>query len=332
MSGTKVSRRGFMAASAGLGVAFACPSIVRAASYATQPIRLFVGTGAAGTNDLVARLIAPVLKEELGQPVLVENRPGAATTLALGLVSKARPDGHTLLVSSGAAVAVHVTSVTKPADLIKDLSHVGMICDGAYTYALNAQVPAKDAKEFIELLKKEPGKIRYGGTGPGGTIHLSGELFCLRTGTKMTVVQYTNAGMRASDLLANETQLGIGGIGVLGQHIKSGALRGLFVAGEQREPLVPGPADVGRARNQGSGEHHELVWPARAERHARTDRAPAQCRLGESDRQYRSAQRPGRKRNVRFGRAARGARGAHEQGPQGAKRGRRGGEHPRRVM
>jgi tripartite-type tricarboxylate transporter receptor subunit TctC len=239
MSGTKVSRRGFMAASTGLGVALACPSIVRAASYATQPIRLFVGTGAAGTNDLVARLIAPVLKEELGQPVLVENRPGAATTLALGLVSKARPDGHTLLVSSGAAVAVHVTSVTKPADLIKDLSHVGMICDGAYTYAVNAQVAAKDAKGFIELLKKEPGKIRYGGTGPGGTIHLSGELFCLRTGTKMTVVQYTNAGMRASDLLANETQLGIGGIGVLGQHIKSGALRGLFVAGEQREPLFP---------------------------------------------------------------------------------------------
>ena len=98
---TMLSKRAFLTATAGFGMSVASPSVLRAASYATQPIRLFVGTGAAGTNDLVARLIAPVLKEELAQPVLIENRPGAATTLAVGLVANAKPDGHTLLVSSG---------------------------------------------------------------------------------------------------------------------------------------------------------------------------------------------------------------------------------------
>ena len=171
MDGTRISRRGFVAGSVGLGATLAYPAVLGASSYAKQPVRLFVGTGAAGTNDLVARLIAPILKEELGQPVLVENRPGAATTLAVKLVANAKPDGHTLLVSSGAAVAVHVTSVTKPADLINELDHISMICDGAYVYAVNSQVSVKSAEEFIALCKKEPGKIRYGGTGPGGTIH-----------------------------------------------------------------------------------------------------------------------------------------------------------------
>lgn len=243
-----ISRRQALTAAVGLGGAIAMPSLVRAASYATQPIRLFVGTAAAGTNDLVARLIAPIMKDELGQPVLIENRPGAATTLAVSLVANAKPDGHTLLVSSGAALAVHAVSVAKPASLLDDLSHVAMLADGDYLYAVNANVPVRNVEEFIALLKKEPGKIRYGGTGPGGTVHLSGELFALRTGVRMTAVHYTNAGQRANDLLANQVQLGIGGSAVLGQHIRSGALRGLFVAGVKRDaqfPDLPTSAELG---------------------------------------------------------------------------------------
>ena len=234
-----MTRRTVLTAAAGLGGVIAMPSLLRAASYATQPIRLFVGTAAAGTNDLVARLIAPIMKDELGQPVLIENRPGAATTLAVSLVANAKPDGHTLLVSSGAALAVHAVSITKPASLLDDLSHIAMLADGDYLYAVNANVPAQNVEEFVALLKKEPGKIRYGGTGPGGTVHLSGELLALRTGTKMTVVHYTNAGQRANDLLANQIQLGIGGSAVLGQHIRSGALRGLLVAGTRRDAQFP---------------------------------------------------------------------------------------------
>lgn len=248
MSEVKLTRRGLLAIAAGMGANIAAPALVRAASYATQPIRLYVGTAAAGSNDLVARLIAPVFKDVLGQPVIVENRPGGATTLAASLVAKAKPDGHTLLVSSSAAISFHVTNVNKPVHLIEDLSHVGMACDGFYLYAIHKDVPAQNVQQFITLLKQEPGTIRYGATGAGGSVHLSGEMFCLSSGTKMTAVQYTNAGMRANELLSNQTQLGIAGAAVIGQHIRSGQLRGLMVAGGRRDPLfpeLPNAVDIG---------------------------------------------------------------------------------------
>lgn len=133
----RINRRHLLAAGVAAGSALALPGIARAKSYATQPVRLFVGTAAAGSNDLVARLIALPLERLLGQPVLVENRPGGATTLAVGVVANARPDGHSLLVSSAAAIATHVASTTKPPSLVDDLSHVGLICDGAFIYAVN---------------------------------------------------------------------------------------------------------------------------------------------------------------------------------------------------
>jgi tripartite-type tricarboxylate transporter receptor subunit TctC len=239
MQDKSLTRRRVLAVSAGAGLSVAMPGILRAASYATQPVRLFVGTAAAGTIDLVARLLAPTFKDILGQPVLVENKPGAATTLATSFVAGAKPDGHTLLLSSSAALAVHAASVTKPAHLGDDLSHVGMVCDGGFVYAIHKDVPASNVPEFVALAKANPGKYRFGATGPGGNIHLSGELFCLNTGIRMVAVQYANAGMRANELLSNQTQLGIGGGAVLGQHIRSGVLKGLFVASEKRDALFP---------------------------------------------------------------------------------------------
>jgi len=234
-----LTRRGFLGVGVALVGTLCAPAILRAKSYATHPVRLFVGTAAAGSNDLVARLIAQPLEKMLGQPVAVENRPGGATTMSVGLVGNARPDGHTLLVSSSAAVATYIASATKPPSLVDDLSHIGMICDGAFIYAVHKDVAVKSTAEFVALLKSEPGKIRYGATGTGGGIHLSGALFQQKTGTEMTVIQYANAGMRLTELLANQTQLGIAGAAVLAQQIKSGALRPLFVAGSERTALFP---------------------------------------------------------------------------------------------
>lgn len=235
----RVTRRQLLATGAGATAMLATPGILKAKSYATQPVRLFVGTAAAGSNDLVARLIAVPLEAMIGQPVVVEDRPGGSTTLAVRLVANARPDGHTLLVSSAAAIATHVASVTKPPSLVDDLCHVGMICDGAFIYAVHKDVKAENTEEFISLLKSSPGKVRYGATGTGGGIHLSGALFQQKTDTEMTVIQYANAGMRLTDLLANQTQLGIAGAAVLSQQINSGALRPLFVAGTERVSLFP---------------------------------------------------------------------------------------------
>lgn len=239
MIGNPISRRQVLCAGAAVTAMLAAPSLLRAQSYATRPVRLFVGTAAAGSNDLVARLLAQPLERLLGQPVVVENRPGGATTMAVGLVANARPDGHTLLVSSSAAIATHVASMIKPPSLVDELSHVGMIGDGSFIYAVHKDVPAQTAAEFVELLKADPGKLRYGATGTGGGIHLSGALFQQKTGTNMTVIQYANAGMRLTDLMTNQTQLGIAGAAVLSQQISTGTLRPLFVAGPEREPLFP---------------------------------------------------------------------------------------------
>lgn len=239
MKNIPMNRRTFLAGTATGAAVLAMPSILRAQSYATQPVRLFVGTAAAGSNDLVARLVAPGLEAALGQPVVVENRPGGATTLAVGLVQQAKPDGHTLLVSSAAAVITYVASVSKPPNLLGDLDHVGMICDGAYIYAVHKDVPASTTSEFIQYLRNNPGKARYGATGAGGGIHLSGALFQQQTGTEMTVIQYANAGMRLNELLSNQTQLGIAGAAVLSQQIEAGALKPLFVAGNERLELFP---------------------------------------------------------------------------------------------
>ncbi|MDI6028804.1 tripartite tricarboxylate transporter substrate binding protein [Corticibacterium sp. UT-5YL-CI-8] len=239
MTDIRLSRRSFMSLTAGAGVVLASPAILRAAPYATQPIKIVVGTGPSGTTDLSARLIAPILKEVLGQPVIVENRPGAGSTHAVGLVAGSKPDGHTLHVSTAAALAVHATNVEKPADLVHDLQPIGMICDGAYIYTINKQVPAKTAKEFITLVRNRPGEYRFGGSGPGSALHLSGELFCQRTGTKMEVVHYNNAALRATDLLANQIQMGLGGIAVLGQYVNAGDLTAFLVASRKREELLP---------------------------------------------------------------------------------------------
>jgi tripartite-type tricarboxylate transporter receptor subunit TctC len=248
MTGFNLTRRSLLRRGAALGALVCAPSVLRAQSFATRPVRLFVGTAAAGSTDLVARLLAQRFEAALGQPVVVENRPGGATTLAVGLVGQAKPDGHTLLVSSAAAIAAHVTSVAKPPSLVADLEPVGMICDGAFIYAVHKDVPATNTAEFVALLKQEPGAIRFGATGAGGGIHLSGALFQQQTGTEMTVVQYANAGMRLNDLLANQTQLGIAGATVLSQQIEAGMLRPLFVAGTERIDLFP---DLPTGKEQG---------------------------------------------------------------------------------
>lgn len=239
MSVNGPTRRSVLLGGAALVATLTAPSIARAASYATKPVRLFVGTAAAGTTDLVARLVAPQLQAALGQPVVVENRPGGATTMSVGLVGQAAPDGHTLLVSSAAAISTYVTSVNKPPSLLDDLDAIGMVGDGAFIYAVHKDVAAKNTKEFIDLLKASPGTVRYGATGTGGGIHLSGALFQQQTGTEMTVIQYANAGMRLNDLLANQTQLGIAGAAVLAPQITAGQLRPLFVAGTKRTTLFP---------------------------------------------------------------------------------------------
>jgi tripartite-type tricarboxylate transporter receptor subunit TctC len=238
MSVRNTSRRRFLTVTAAGLAAMGLPHAHAADKFPSQPVRLIVGTAASGLNDMVARLIAPIMEKELGQPVLVENRPGAANKLALGLVAKAAPDGHMLLVSSSAVMATAVTHTRMPANPVTDLAHICMIADGYFTFSINSKIPARNAAEFVALAKQNP-NMKYGASGAGSAIHLAGELFLQRAGIKMKAVQYVSAGQRVADALAGEIQMTINAIQVTGQHIQSGDLRGLFVASREKEPGFP---------------------------------------------------------------------------------------------
>lgn len=234
-----ISRRGFLATGIAAGAMVSAPHVLRAKSYATRPIRILVGNAAGGSNDLVSRLIAPVMSERLGQPVLVENRPGAAGNLALEVVTQSAPDGHTLLVSPSSICATPHTLATRNSDPVNDLAHVSMICEGFFTLSLNAEVPAKNVDEFVALVKKEPGKYKFGTPGAGGNIHLGIELFRLTKELDMVPVHYRAPGTALTELLANQIQMYFSGLFITGQHIAAGKLRALMFAGPKRDPQIP---------------------------------------------------------------------------------------------
>lgn len=249
MNTTETSRRRFVLGTAAAAATGAVPLRAQAPSYATRPVRLVVGNAAGGANDLVARLIGPVLMERLGQPVVVENRPGAAGNIGLEAVVKAPPDGHTLFVSSSVMLA---SAHTKAAGLdpVDGLEHVSMICDGYFVFSVNTAVPAGTLAEFVALAKRAPGTINYGTPGAGGNIHVAGELFKLRTGIDIVPVHYKSAGALTADLIANQIQMSIQGLAIIGPHIRTGKAKPLMIASRERDrqfPEIPTSVELGIA-------------------------------------------------------------------------------------
>lgn len=247
MNGPVRTRRRFLRRTAALASAALLPTVGRTQGFATRPIRLVVGNAAGGANDLVARLIAPVLMERLGQPVVVENKPGAAGNIGLETVIKAPPDGHTLFVSSSVMLA---SAHTKAAGLdpVDGLEHVSMICDGYFVFSINETVRAGTLAEFVALAKRAPGTINYGTPGAGGNIHVAGELFKLRTGIDIVPIHYKSAGALTADLIANQIQMSIQGLAIIGPHIRTGKARPLMIASRERDrqfPEIPTSVELG---------------------------------------------------------------------------------------
>jgi tripartite-type tricarboxylate transporter receptor subunit TctC len=240
MTAFRPTRRGFLAAAASAGAFLAAPSILRAQSYATRPVTIIVGNAAGGANDTLARLIQPILSDELGQPVLVENRPGAAGNLGLGLALEAEPDGHTLFCSSSVMLATAHTHVSAPGNPLEALEHITMIADGYFTFTTPAATGVKNYDEFKALVKSKPGELRHGTPGAGGNIHLSAELLKLREGLEIPAIHYKAAGDLITDLLTNQIQMAINSIQLTEPYIRSGQLVPLFTAGPVRETRVEG--------------------------------------------------------------------------------------------
>jgi tripartite-type tricarboxylate transporter receptor subunit TctC len=210
-----------------------------ALDYPTKPVRLIVGVAPGGANDTVARLVAQALSERLGQPVVVENRPGAGGNIGLEAVINAPPDGYTLLFATSANALAASFYDNANVNFARDIAPVTSLVRGPLVMEVNPSFPAKTIPEFIAYAKANPGKINMASAGIGNTTHVAGVLFMMLTGTKFTHVPYRGGAPAVADLMAGQVQLYFDGIsGSLG-YIRSGKLRALGVTTAQRSDVLP---------------------------------------------------------------------------------------------
>ena len=210
-----------------------------AQSWPSKPITLVVPFPPGGTTDVLARALADKVQQSLGQPVIVESKPGAGATLGADYVAKSKPDGHTLLV--GAVHHTIASSVYKkvPYDLQKDFAPITTIALVPNVLVVNAATPAKNVGELVALAKSQPGKLTYGSNGNGTAQHLIGTQFENMTGTELVHVPYKGSGPLATDLLGGQITMSFDTVTPVLQHIKSGKLRALGVTTAKRSATLP---------------------------------------------------------------------------------------------
>lgn len=210
-----------------------------AQNYPVKPIRFIVGFPPSGTNDFLARAVAPKMAEFLGQQVVVDNRGGASTMIATELVARAAPDGYTILLNAPA----HSTNPTlaKPNyDSVRDFAFISLVAESQNLLVLHTSIPSKTVKEFLAFAKQRPGEINYGTSGAGSTPHLSAELFQYMTGVKLVHVPYKGSGAGMVALLSGEISMYFANIPVAIQHVRNGRLRPIALSGTRRNQAVPG--------------------------------------------------------------------------------------------
>jgi tripartite-type tricarboxylate transporter receptor subunit TctC len=229
-----MKRRHFL----GLSLALSLPFSARAQAYPVKPIRYIVPVAAGGGNDMIARVVTERWGRMLGQTFVVENQSGGGGVIATQTTMRAAPDGYTLMQGY---VATHgTTPATRkvPYDPIKDFTPIGMIGATPNVLIVNSQIPVKNMKEFIEYVRKNPGKLSYGTAGQGSLTHMTMELFKQETGLYILHIPYRGIAPAINDLLGGQTQAMFPGLAAALQYINSGKVRALAVTGSRRSPVL----------------------------------------------------------------------------------------------
>jgi tripartite-type tricarboxylate transporter receptor subunit TctC len=235
----KFPRRQFLHLAAGAAVLPAFSKLSNAQTYPARPIRLVIGYTPGGSADLTARLMGQWLSERLGQSFVVENRPGGGTNIATEAVVRAPPDGYNLLLAAPAN-AINATLYDKlNFNFLRDTEPVAGIIRFPNVVVVNPSVPVKTIPELIAYAKANPGKLNMASSGNGSTIHMSGELFKMLTGTEMVHVPYRGGAPALTDLIAGQVHVMFDNIPTCAEHIKSGKLRGLAVTSTTRSEVLP---------------------------------------------------------------------------------------------
>ena len=230
---------------------------VQADDYPIKPIKIIVPFAPGGSNDVVMRILAPTLTEELGQSVNVENRPGGGATIGMDLVAKSKPDGYTLGVANTSFGANPFVMSKMPFDTLKDFLPVSLVGKVPLVVVVNPSFPVRSIKELIEYAKKNPETINYGSAGNASAPHLAGALFEYSTNTKMTHIPYKSGGEATAALLGNITQLQFAAVPSAIQQIKSNRLIPLAVTTIDRDESLP---DVPTMDQSGLKDYDMADW------------------------------------------------------------------------
>ena len=241
----KLPRRNFLQLAAGAAALPVVSPIASAQTYPSRPVHWIVPFAPGGGSDIIARLVGQWLSERLGQPFVVENRPGAASNIATEAVVRAPADGYTLL-QCATPNAVNATLYEKlNFNFIRDIAPVASIVMVPSVMEVNSQFPTKTVPEFIAHAKANPGKINMGAAGPGSSTHIFGELFKMMAGVNLVSVQYRSSGPALTDLMAGQVQVMFDPLGSSIEYIKAGRLRALAVTTATRSEALPGVPTVG---------------------------------------------------------------------------------------
>ncbi|HEV8095547.1 MAG TPA: tripartite tricarboxylate transporter substrate binding protein [Burkholderiales bacterium] len=209
-------------------------------SFPSRPIKLVVGFAPAGAADFVARTLGEPLSRALGQPIVIDNRPGAGSSIAAEYVARSAPDGYTLLIASPSSILVNPLLMKLGYDAKRDLVPVTKVTSSPLVVAANPAVGATTLKELIEVAKRQPGKLNFASSGNGAAPHLAAVLFMKLAGVEMVHVPYKGGGPAVQSVLAGETQLSFATPPSVLPLVQAGRLRALAVTSRNRTPLVPG--------------------------------------------------------------------------------------------
>jgi tripartite-type tricarboxylate transporter receptor subunit TctC len=216
-----------------------------ALDYPVKPIRWIVGYPAGGSSDTVSRILAQWLTERLGQPVIIENKPGAATNISLQAAISSPPDGYTMVYLGTSATVNPSFFESLPFNVLRDIAPVSGVGDFPFVFVVNKSIPSKNVAEFIAYAKAKPGRISMASFGAGTSSHLAGELFQAMTGIKLVHVPYRGEAFALADMISGHVEVMFDTLSAALPHIRSGALRALAVAGKTRYEGLPDVPTVG---------------------------------------------------------------------------------------
>jgi tripartite-type tricarboxylate transporter receptor subunit TctC len=220
--------------------AFAFTGAAAAQDYPTKPIRIVVGFPPGGGVDIVARQIGAEMQKTLGQPIVIENRPGAGGSIGAEFVAKSAADGYTLLMGNTGSLTINPSLYPKLGyDTQRDFAPVGLISTSPLVVAVNPSLPAKSLGEFLALAKKRPGETNFGTGGNGSIAHLTVELLKARTNVDMTHVPYKGGTPAVTDVVAGQLQMVVEGVPLVAPFVQQKKLRALVVTSAKRSPALP---------------------------------------------------------------------------------------------